>query len=136
MWSCMTEPDFLLKIFLPQKSGKWTKKSFRTRVFWIYWKIWSLIFSEFVLYSLFLMKINCECYKKLASRSWPMLFTLIYFFFLNIHYLVLLQNKNFVVISVFRSKLDHWLLFNFVHCKTILVWGLVSTWTTNSRHCL
>ena len=24
---------------------------------------------------------NCECYRKLASKSWPVLFTLIYFFY-------------------------------------------------------
>ena len=32
--------DFLKILFLPQKWGKWAKN----KVFWIYWKIWSLIF--------------------------------------------------------------------------------------------
>ena len=34
---------FLGKFFLPQKLGKWAK----SRVFSIYWKIWSLILAEF-----------------------------------------------------------------------------------------
>ena len=36
---------------------------------------------------------NCKCYKKLASKLWPVLFTLPYFF-LNIHSPVLPQNKK------------------------------------------
>ena len=36
---------------------------------------------------------HCKCYKKLASRLWPMLFTLT-FFFLNIHSPLLLENKK------------------------------------------
>ena len=41
---CVAEPDFL-EIFFAQMLGKWAK----SRVFLIYWKIWSLIFTEFVL---------------------------------------------------------------------------------------
>ena len=39
---------------------------------------------------------QCECYKKFASRSWPMLFTLTHYLLLYIHSPVLLQNKKFV----------------------------------------
>ena len=37
------------KIFLPKNLGKWTKNEPKTGFLWIYWKIWSLIFTEFVL---------------------------------------------------------------------------------------
>ena len=40
---CVTGLDYFWKIFLPQKWEKWAKN----KVSWIYWKIWSLIFSEF-----------------------------------------------------------------------------------------
>ena len=53
----------------------------------------------FYLYLIYLLPFpyenHLECYKKLASRSWPVLFTLIYFF-LYIHSPVLLQNKKFL----------------------------------------
>ena len=37
------------KIFLPQKLGKWTKNGPKTGFLRIYWKLLSLIFTEFVL---------------------------------------------------------------------------------------
>ena len=37
---------------------------------------------------------HCECYKKLVSRSRPVLFTLKHYLFLYIHSPVLLQNKK------------------------------------------
>ena len=44
---CVTEPDLLGKLFLPQKLGKWTQNESKQGFFSIYWKIWSLIFTEF-----------------------------------------------------------------------------------------
>ena len=66
---------------------------------------------------------HCECYKKLASKLWPLLFTLTYFFF-YIHSPRLWQ--NIVVITVFLSKLDHKTLFNYIYYGSILVGGLIS----------
>ena len=37
---------------------------------------------------------DCECYKKLAWTSWPVLFTLNLFFFSYIHSPLLLENKK------------------------------------------
>ena len=53
---CVTESDFLEKIFSPSKLGKWAKN----RVFWIYWKIWhyflpNLLYNEY-LFAVFLHK--------------------------------------------------------------------------------
>ena len=39
---------FWEKFFLPKNLGKWTKDGPKTGFFLIYWKIWSLIFTEFV----------------------------------------------------------------------------------------
>ena len=47
----VTELDFLGKIFWLKNLGKWTKNWPRTGFFWIYWQIWSLIFTELVLLS-------------------------------------------------------------------------------------
>ena len=41
-----------------------------------------------------------------------------------------------VVIAVFLSKLGNRLLFSYMYYKTILVWGLISVWVTNTTHCL
>ena len=49
MMFCMGELDFLGKIFLPQKLGKWTKNGSKTGFFEFIEKFWSLIFTEFVL---------------------------------------------------------------------------------------
>ena len=66
---CVTEPNFL-KNFLHRKWGKWAKK----RVFWICWKIWALIFSEFSLYRTFILIIvflhKSHTWEK--SGSWDM----------------------------------------------------------------
>ena len=61
---CVTEPDFLKKLFLLQKSGKWAKN----RVFWIQGKIWSIIFTESVL-----------LWTNVHGQKWPWPF---YMFFL------------------------------------------------------
>ena len=54
---------------------------------------------------------HCDSYKKLASRSWPMLFTLTYFFLM--HILSSSAGKEKVaVITVFLSKLDGRSMFN------------------------
>ena len=37
---------------------------------------------------------NCRCYKKLASRLWPMLFYTIIYFFVYIHSPLLLEKKK------------------------------------------
>ena len=50
----MTEPDFSERFFAP-KIGKMDHKWARNRVVWIYWKILSLIFTEFVLYWKFIL---------------------------------------------------------------------------------
>ena len=44
----LTELDFLEKFFCP-KHWEDGQKMGQNRVFWIFWKIWSLIFTEFVL---------------------------------------------------------------------------------------
>ena len=66
---CVTEPNFL-KNFLHPKWGKWVQK----RVFWICWKIWALIFSEFSLYRTFILIIvflhKSHTWEK--SGSWDM----------------------------------------------------------------
>ena len=69
------------------------------------------------------MKITAsECYKKLASISWPVLFTLNYFFLIHT-----LSSSAAVVIAAFLSKLDHRPLFNYIYYETILMRELVST---------
>ena len=45
---CMTEADFPEHFFFAPKIGKMDQKKAKNRVFWIYWKISSLIFTEFV----------------------------------------------------------------------------------------
>ena len=42
----LTELDFL-ENFFPKKIGKMGSKWTKNRVFSMYWKIWSLIFTEF-----------------------------------------------------------------------------------------
>ena len=46
---CVTA-GFSAKNVFARKFGKMDQKWARNRVSWIYWKIWSLIFTEFVLY--------------------------------------------------------------------------------------
>ena len=65
----------------------------------------SLLMDKIMKNSLF-HENDCKCYKKLTSRSWPiMLFTIKIAIFLNIHAPLLLENKVFMI--VFLSKLDH-----------------------------
>ena len=74
---------------------------------------------------LFHMKIT-ECYKKLASRLWLVLFTLTYFYlYIDSPFLM---ESNCCCDYCFLSKLDHRPLFSDINYKTILVWGLSSTW--------
>ena len=78
---------------------------------------------------------HCKCYKKLAWRLWPVLFTLTDFFLL--HTLSSSTGKKKVVlIAVFLSKLDHRPLFNDIYYETILVWGFVSVLLANATHSL
>ena len=74
---------------------------------------------------------HCECYKKFASRSRPMLFTLTGFFLLHTLFSFVVKQK-IVAIAIFLSKLDHRPLFSYLYYKTILVWGLFSIWITNA----
>ena len=63
-------------------------------------------------YQSFSYENQCKCYKKLASGLWSMLFTLTYFF----HTLSSSTAKqNVVTITVFLSKLDHQMLFNYIY---------------------
>ena len=76
-------------------------------------------------------KNHCRCNKKLAARLWPVLFTLTVF--LNIHSPLLQQNKN-LMYHCFPQQIRP--LFNHIHYKTILVWGLILMWLTNATCCL
>ena len=87
-------------------------KIFNTKFCWfccliLFWNCWKC--KHFFPY-----ENQCECYKNLASRSWPMLFTLNYFF-LYIHSPYLLENKKLLWSSVFLSKLDYRPLFNYIY---------------------
>ena len=70
---------------------------------------------------------HCKSYRKLVSRSRPVLFTLTYFFS---------YTEKVVAIIVFLRKLDHRLLSNHICYEAALVWGLVSTGLTIATHCL
>ena len=62
---------------------------------------------------------HCKCYKKLASRSWPVLFTLTCYF--PVHaFSSSARKEKVVVIAVFLSKLDHRLLFNNICYQTVV----------------
>ena len=89
--------------------------------------------SAFHLFSSIPYENHCKCYKKLTSRSWPVLFTLNNFFLL--YTLFSSAVKKVVSITVFLSKLDHRSLFIYIYYQTILVWGLVSIWITNTKYC-
>ena len=76
---------------------------------------------------------DCECYKKLASRSWPVLIYTNLFFFLYIHCPLLqkigccdhcfsLQTRTQTTVQIYYG--------------TILVSVLVSVWLTKVTHCL
>ena len=68
---------------------------------------------------------HCKCYKKLTSRSWPMLFTLAYFFFFFYIHSSASKIKGCYE-CCFPQQLWPQALFNYTYYKTILVWGLVS----------
>ena len=68
----------------------------------------------------FSYKNHCKCYQNLASRLWPMLFTLTKFFLK--HTLSSSEGtQKFVVIAVFLSKLGHRPLFNGIYYEKIPV---------------
>ena len=50
------EPDFPEEWIMVLKMVKWTKNGSKTCFSWIYWKDWSWIFTEFVLFGMFLHK--------------------------------------------------------------------------------
>ena len=73
------------------------------------------------------------CYRKLTSRSCPVLHCHIF----SYTYTLIFYSKKMVpLISIFLSKLDHWPLIHYIYFKTILMWKLVSIWFTNATHCL
>ena len=49
IWSCAWQSRIFWKNFCVPKFGKMDWKWAKNRVFWMYWKIWSLVFTEFVL---------------------------------------------------------------------------------------
>ena len=75
------------------------------------------IFTElfFFFFQFFPCANYCECYKRLPSRSWSMLFTLTIFSFTY----TLPVCAKIIVIAVFLSKLNHRTLFNYSLCLTI-----------------
>ena len=96
----------------------------------------SLLLSSFPIYLMHLLlsfpkQHHYECYKKLAPRSWPALFTLTNF--LLIHTLSSAGKWKVVVISLFLSKLYHRPLFNNIYYETILRTGFN---TINKHHTL
>ena len=71
-------------------------------------------------YQSFPYENHYDYYKKLASRTWTVLFTLTYFsIFFLIH--AVCWKIKIVVIVVFLSKLDHRPLFNDIYYNTILL---------------
>ena len=71
---CMTELDFPGNFFLPQKLGKWTQNGQKTGFFLIYWKIYSLIFTEYDLwwkFILFVVFLHKSHWKFLFLRYGP-----------------------------------------------------------------
>ena len=76
---------------------------------------------------------HCKCYKKLESRLWPVLFTVIYFPLIFFSFSAVKQK---VVIAVFLSEIHHRPVYNDIYYETILVWGLISILLTNPTHCL
>ena len=83
----------------------------------------------------FLNKNHCKCYKKFASRSWPMLLTLPNFFLMNT-LLSFARKSQVAAIAVFPSKLDHRPLFNDIYYKFSLVPGFAWIWLTDATRCL
>ena len=52
------EPDFPEEWLMVLKMVKWTKNGSKTCFSWIYWKDWSWIFTEFVLFGMLLHKFH------------------------------------------------------------------------------
>ena len=64
----MTEPDFPEESLMLLKFLNWTKNGSETGFSWIYWLDWWWIFTEFVLFGMFLRKSHV--WEKF--RSWDM----------------------------------------------------------------
>ena len=54
----VTEPDFTEEWLMLLKLVKWTKNGSKTGFFWIWWKDWYIIFTEFVLFGMLLQKLH------------------------------------------------------------------------------
>ena len=54
----MTEPDIPEEWLMLLKLVKWNKNGSNTGFSWIYWEDWSWIFTEFVLFGMFLHKFH------------------------------------------------------------------------------
>ena len=78
--------------------------------------------------SVFSYENHCDYYKKLTSKLCLVLFKLTSFFF-YLHSPLLLGNKKMVLSLLFPHQIRP--LFNYKH-HTILTWGLVSIWITNT----
>ena len=70
---CMTEPEFAEKKCFAPKIGKMVQKWAQNRVFWIYWKLLSLVCTEFVLCSctnpIFGKRFISEIWAKMVSAN-------------------------------------------------------------------
>ena len=84
---------------------------------------------------------HCECYKKLASWSWPVLFALTNFFLIHTVFFWW-KIKTFFVMAVFLSKLDLTPLFIDIlrdYSSVKIGYNMISKRnnnTTNATHCL
>ena len=67
---CITRAEFSIKIFFALKIGKMDQKWSKNRVFWIYWKIWSLIF-----YYLLCICTNSIVKKIFVPEIWAKIFS-------------------------------------------------------------
>ena len=104
-------------------------------------------------YQFFSNENHWNCYKKLASRSWPVLFTITIFSY-TCTLLFCWKIKKAVLITVFPSTLEYKPLFNDIYKKVAMItfstvftvqiyifWDyssvrLVWIWLPNARHCL
>ena len=66
------EPDFPEEWLILPEMVKWNKNGSKTCFFWIHWKDWSWIFTEFVLFGMFCRNPILE--KILVSEIWAKVF--------------------------------------------------------------
>ena len=95
-----------------------------------------LKYSFLELPALSIKKSTTSVTKSLHQDPGLCYFTCLFFSYTYIHTLFFYNKIKFVVIFGLTCKLDHRLLFNYICYKTILVWGIFSTWITNTTHCL